>query len=74
LVHKGLRFCGAGASACQGEAEPLYQCALTIFEKALGPDHPYTAISVRNYAGFLRERDRAAEAEKLEARFKAPGR
>jgi tetratricopeptide (TPR) repeat protein len=57
-----------------GEAEPLYQRALAIREKALGPDHPSTVLSVRNYALFLRERGRAAEAEKLQARFKAPGR
>jgi|ERR1039458_1768107 hypothetical protein len=54
------------------EAEPLHQRALAIREKALGPDHPSTAISVRNCALFLRERGRAAEAEKLEARLKAP--
>ena len=56
------------------EAEPLYRRALAIYEKALGPDHPFTARSVRNYALFLRKRSRAAEAEKLEARFKASGR
>ena len=55
------------------EAEPLYQRALAMREKALGPDHPHTAVSVRNYARFLRQRGRAAEAEKLEARFKAAG-
>ena len=55
-----------------GEAEPLLQRALAIDEKALGPDHPLTAIDVRNYALFLRSRGRAAEAEKLVARFKLP--
>jgi tetratricopeptide (TPR) repeat protein len=54
------------------EAEPLYQRALAIYEKALGLDHPLTVLCVRNYAALLRERGRAAEAEKLEARFKAP--
>jgi hypothetical protein len=57
-----------------GEAEPLIQRALAILEKRLGPDHPDIAHCVRNYALFLRERGRAAEAEKLEARFKASGR
>ena len=55
-----------------GEAEPLHQRALAIREKALGPDHPSTVRSVRNCAVFLRKRGRAAEAEKLEARFKIP--
>jgi tetratricopeptide (TPR) repeat protein len=54
------------------EAEPLYQRALAICEKTLGPDHPSTVLSVRNYAIFLRHRGRAAEAEKLEARFNLP--
>ncbi len=31
-------------------AEPLYQRALKIYEKALGPDHPSTAISLNNLA------------------------
>jgi hypothetical protein len=56
------------------EAEPLYRRALAIYEKALGPDHPITAIGVRNYAQFLRERGCEDEAEKLEARFKTSGR
>ncbi len=64
-------YCLKGRARC-AEAEPLHQRALAIYEKALGPDHPLTAIDVRNYAGFLRQRGRAAEAEKLEARFKLP--
>jgi tetratricopeptide (TPR) repeat protein len=65
----------AGVYYSQGryeEAEPLIQRALAINEKALGPDHPVTAISVRSYTLFLRSCCRAAEAEKLEARFKLP--
>jgi hypothetical protein len=30
------------------DAEPLYQRALAIREKALGPDHPNTALVVGN--------------------------
>ena len=32
------------------EAEPLYQRALAIWEKALGPDHPEVATSLNNLA------------------------
>ena len=36
------------------EAEPLYQRALAIMEKADGPEHPYVATSLENYASLLR--------------------
>ena len=36
------------------QALPLYQRALKIREKALGPEHPDTAISLNNLAGFMR--------------------
>ena len=45
-----------------GEAEPLYQRALAICEKALGPDHPDTATTRASYAGLLRKTGRGAEA------------
>ena len=53
------------------QAEPLYQRALAIREKALGPDHPNVATSLENYAALLRELDRTAEAETIEVRAKA---
>ena len=53
------------------QAEPLYQRALAIREKALGPEHPDTATSLENYALLLRKTGRSAEAAKLEARAKA---
>ena len=53
------------------EAEPLYQRSLTIVEKALGPEHPLVALSLQNYAALLRETNREAEAEKMEARAQA---
>ena len=55
-----------------GQSEPLFQRALAICEKTEGPDHPHTVLTAVNYALFLRERGRAAEAEKLETRFKIP--
>ncbi len=54
-----------------GEAEPLHQRSLAIYEKALGPEHPDVAQSLENYADLLRETGRGAEAAKMEARAKA---
>ena len=34
------------------DAEPLFKRALTISEKALGPDHPDVAVSLNNLAGL----------------------
>ena len=36
------------------EAEPLYQRALAIKEKALGPNHPDVATSLNNLAELYR--------------------
>jgi len=52
------------------KAEPLFQRALAILEKALGPDHPNVAICLENYALCLRAMDRSGEATPLEARAK----
>ena len=53
------------------EAEPLYKRALAIREKALGPEHPLVAASLKNYAALVRKNGRGNEAAKLEARAKA---
>ena len=53
------------------EAEPLYQRALAIREKVLGPEHPHVATSLENYAALLKKMGRGAEAEPLEARARA---
>jgi hypothetical protein len=73
--------CGAGPSSFTAEmaalgfgtvaAKPLYQRALAIREKALGPEHPSVATSLENYAVLLRETGGGAEAAKMEARVKA---
>ena len=55
------------------EAEPLYQRALAIREKALGPEPPDVATSLENYADLLRKTGRVSEATKREARAKAIG-
>jgi len=47
------------------EAEPLYQCAIAIFEIALGPGHPHTAASLNNLAGLYGSQGRYGEAERL---------
>jgi tetratricopeptide (TPR) repeat protein len=44
------------------DALPLYQRALTIWEKALGPDHPNTATSLNNMAGLLQSQGKYEDA------------
>jgi hypothetical protein len=53
------------------EAEPLYQGALAIQGKALGPDHPFVAISLENYAALLRKTRRGDLATTMELHAKA---
>ena len=50
------------------KAEPLYNRALSIKEKALGPDHPSVATTLNNLALLYRATDRSEEAKKLEER------
>ena len=47
------------------QAEPLYQRALAIREKALGPDHPSTAQSLNNLAALYASQGRYEDAEPL---------
>ncbi len=53
------------------QAEPLYQRALAIVEKALGPDRPDVAQALENYADLLSRMGRDEGAAKLEARAQA---
>ena len=48
-----------------GEAEPLYQRALAIYEAVLGTQHPYVAASLNNLAEIYRVQGRYGEAEPL---------
>jgi tetratricopeptide (TPR) repeat protein len=55
----------------QGEyiqALQLRQSALTIYEKALGPDHPHTAIRLSNLAATYRDLGRHGDALPLQQR------
>jgi esterase/lipase superfamily enzyme len=47
------------------EAEGLFERALSIREKALGPNHPHVGISLNNLARLYQSMDRYAEAEPL---------
>lgn len=47
------------------EAEPLYQRALEIYEKELGPDHPYVATSIENLANLCRDLGKYDQAKDL---------
>ena len=44
-------------------AEPLYQRALVIREKAMSPEHPDVAESLDNLAGLYRAKGQYAKAE-----------
>ena len=57
-----------GALRSQGryaDAEPLYQRALAIREKVLGPEHPDVATSLNNLAALYHAQGRYADAEPL---------
>ena len=60
LLYRHQRHCA--------QAEPLYKRALTIYEKALGPDHPSVGTSLNNPAQLYRATGRDREAEALEQR------
>ena len=62
LDRAGLYFHGRAAYA---GARPLYERALAISEKALGPEHPYTATSLNNLAVLLRDQGDLAGARPL---------
>ncbi len=47
------------------QAEPLFQQALAIYEKALGPEHPYTSATLNNLARLYQDQGRYGEAEPL---------
>jgi tetratricopeptide (TPR) repeat protein len=47
------------------DAEPLYQRALAIYEKTLGPEDLSTATCLNNLASLYRAQGRAADAEPL---------
>ena len=47
------------------KAEPLFQQALQIFKKVLGPEHPKTATILDNLAVFYEDMGDYAKAEPL---------
>ncbi len=55
------------------EAEPLYQRALAIYEKALGPDHPTTATQLNNLVVLYDTQGKYAEVERRGRGGNAPG-
>jgi tetratricopeptide (TPR) repeat protein len=62
LNTKVMELYNAGQYA---EAIPLAQRALSIREKALGPDHPDLASSLENLAALYSTQQRYADAEPL---------
>ena len=64
----------AGVYQAQGnyaEAESLYQQALAIAKKTLGPDHPKVATVLEKMARFYKKAGKQEEAEKFEEQAKA---
>jgi CHAT domain-containing protein len=53
------------ATGAYAKAEPLYQLALAIHEKALGPEHPDTAVLLNNLAALYQATGAYAKAEPL---------
>ncbi|MEA2678735.1 MAG: hypothetical protein QOK03_457 [Candidatus Binataceae bacterium] len=53
------------ALAAYGQARPLFERALSIHEKALGPEHPNTATSLANLALLLQDQGDFAGARPL---------
>jgi hypothetical protein len=51
-------------------AEPLFNRSLSIVEKTLGPNHPYSAAVLNNMAKLYRATNRSKEAEAFEQRVK----
>jgi len=62
-----------GQRAQYEEAEPLYQRAIAIGEKTLGPEHPLLAIYINNLANLYRDQGKYEEAEPLYQRAIAIG-
>jgi tetratricopeptide (TPR) repeat protein len=50
-----------------GEAGPLFERAIQIDQRVLGPYHPKLLYTMQEYAGFLRATKRKKEAKKVEA-------
>jgi tetratricopeptide (TPR) repeat protein len=53
------------------EAGPLFERAIGIDQRLLGPDHPNLLDAMQNYARFLRATKRKTEAKKVEAYVKS---
>jgi tetratricopeptide (TPR) repeat protein len=53
------------------QAEPLYQRALTIWERVLGPEHPNTAASLFSLASLYDDQSKYEQAELLYLRAHA---
>jgi len=53
------------------EAELACQRALAVFEKALGPEHPYVADTLNRLAGLYRAQGKYSDAEPLYQRYVA---
>lgn len=60
-----------GATACYAKAKPVYERAIEIQLKNLGPDYPESIPALSGYASVLRKLQETAAAEKVQARIDA---
>ena len=69
LLHNAASYLDDRAQYPQ--AEPLFQRALAIYERVLGPEHPDTIQTLENYTDLLRKEKRDKEAKTHEAQIEA---
>jgi tetratricopeptide (TPR) repeat protein len=62
------QFAKLSAQGRYSEAIPLAQRALAIYEKSLGPDHPFVASALNHLAAAYKGQGRYADAEPLQKR------
>jgi tetratricopeptide (TPR) repeat protein/transcriptional regulator with XRE-family HTH domain len=63
LLHRMGKYLQARAQYAEGE--PIYQKALALHERLLGPDHPKIAQTLSGLASLYREQGKYAQAEPL---------
>ena len=66
--HSGVTLRFAGRETTAGR---LFAEAETVIEEFVGPDHPFVAINLDEWALLLRKTGETAKAEELEARSRA---
>ncbi|MBK5294931.1 MAG: hypothetical protein JJE04_25035 [Acidobacteriia bacterium] len=61
----------AESKKVRAEAEPLFQRALALAEKILGPTNPGLDVFLQDYAAFLRQSKRKRQSQVIASRLSA---